>query len=296
MGKEKRVVKKIVRLMCICAIFAAGVVLKDAWALEDKADDLLGPSFVWSDVPILLELAESEKVIKNPPSNPVSSYIARECREGMVALWVIEGLRRGQCRLIERMQTGGVPIVAPGAPFLRPLNPICWKEGVPLKDCETSAEIHQQVLKAYKRWWQMAGSPPSREKALFDPLDLMDIQWYGGSREGELEIYESISLDGIAARRVAKDREGRVLRTVYYTFTMGLTMGAAEGQLHTKKGPYTKDMLAVQKVLLHFYDDKGSEVYTEDHFPAYEYLKRSTPVEKAQNRDEIQKKFNRLID
>jgi hypothetical protein len=286
-------VKKIAKLMCICAIFAGSVVLGDAAAQEDKTGDFFGPSFGWSDVPFLLELAESEKVIKTFPSNPLSSYAAMECVEGMVALWIVEGLRRGQCRLTERMQTGEGPAADPGNPFLRPLNPICSKEGMSLKDCEASAEIHRQALEAYRRWWKMAGSLPSREAAIFDPLDLTDIQWYGGSREGELEICEKVRPDGVAAQRVAKNREGRALRTVYYALKRQASTNETSGEPYSK-GPYTKDMLALQRVVLHFYDDKGSEVFAEDHFPGVKTPE--TPAGKRETRDEVRKKFDKLVD
>ena len=59
-------------------------------AKADRVDrvDVMGiPKFVWSDIPILLELAESTRNAKRIPQPMLSSYIQSRCREGMIALW-----------------------------------------------------------------------------------------------------------------------------------------------------------------------------------------------------------------
>ena len=54
---------------------------------------------------------------------------------------------------------------------------------------------------------------------------------------------------------------GKVLRTIYY----GLKDPSAPG-------PFTNDMLAVRKVLLHFYDEHGKEIQVKTIVPSSSQL------------------------
>ncbi|MHC4865776.1 MAG: DUF4943 family protein, partial [Planctomycetota bacterium] len=89
------------------------------------------PKYDWSDIPYLLELAESTRNAEKIPKLMTSSHIQGRCREGMIALWLIEGLRRGQADVI-RKQTGH----ASGLPG----NPICRKGEK--QNSENSPSLH----------------------------------------------------------------------------------------------------------------------------------------------------------
>ena len=120
-------------------------------------------NFSWSDIPVLLNIAQSDKRVAWPPSSLASSYAQKEGIEGMIALWRIEELRLKQIG------------------WHGPLNPICCKGNCDNFDAkwETSLEIHQIVLLAYQNWWQKVSLMPARKAAEIDPLDSTDIHWYG---------------------------------------------------------------------------------------------------------------------
>ncbi|MHC4334421.1 MAG: DUF4943 family protein, partial [Planctomycetota bacterium] len=172
--QAKRVVERGRRVRDLFRSYVAGETIGE----EDKAGSEEAPQFGWSGIPILLELAESDKVLEGKywkdgreylrslPMSSISSYLQEEVREGMVALWLIEGLRRGQGR--------------PGGHYRLPLNPICLKKGMSREECEKSAEIHQDVLNAYRRWWQQVSLLAAEEAALLDPLEDTDVEWVGG--------------------------------------------------------------------------------------------------------------------
>src|SRR5687768_5434020 len=61
------------------------------------------PELHFEDIPALLQLADSPIVLKTFPRNDVCSYLVHECCEGLVALWLIEGVRAGTTTRI----TGG---------------------------------------------------------------------------------------------------------------------------------------------------------------------------------------------
>jgi hypothetical protein len=223
------------------------------------------PNFEWEDIPALLEIAKSEKIIEGIPSLIASSYTSQYCRKGMIALWLIEGIRRRQLSEQIEKQLGKKMQMALAYSRL-PLNPICIKEGINISECEQSLEIYESVLQAYRNWWQTFGSLPASEASAFYPLDLTDIKWFGSPDrwpQEPLEIYEEISSDGIAAKRTIRQLKkiegkndyepGKVIQTVYYTLVKP-----------SEKAPSTPDMLKIQKIELWYYDQRGKVTRTEE--------------------------------
>lgn len=137
------------------------------------------PIYTWQDIPILLELAQSDKVLlgRNVPKLVISSYIQEQCREGMIALWLIEGLRRRQAEQTVAITVGKK---LRSRPYRLPLNPMCTQKDKDLSDCEKSAEIHQEALQAYRTWWQQVKDLPPEKASLKYPLEKTNIRWHGG--------------------------------------------------------------------------------------------------------------------
>lgn len=222
------------------------------------------PKFDWADIPILLELAQSEKDAKTIPHSLESSYHQQRCREGMIALWLIQGLRRKQVALVRQSQTGDEN--RPDDHYHLTLNPICWKGQ---RNTDRSGQLQRELLGAFREWWRRFGVLPAEQAALFDPLDLTDLK-FGGDPHANfepLEIYDKTTPDGTIAHTVLREclyqpqgpRPGRKLRTVYYAL-----------KDPSAPPPFTKEMLAVQKVVLYFYDDNGTMVRTKSIYPPSE--------------------------
>jgi len=117
------------------------------------------PRLDLSDVPALLEYADNTRTLNCFPTNLESSQHQGECSEGMVALWLIEGVRQG----------GRYPS----------LNPLCFKKGVQTKDWnQASEDNHKEVAQAYRAWWSKAKKLlPQEAKALL-PLQGTDLSWH----------------------------------------------------------------------------------------------------------------------
>jgi len=81
----------------------------------------------------------------------------------------------------------------------------------------------------------------------------------GQGQEGELTLYERMTSIGTVACRVFRDDEGRVTKTVYY--------GLRHEALDRPEGPYTKDMLEVQSIVLRVYDEQGRQSREEHYSP-----------------------------
>lgn len=108
------------------------------------------PKLELVDVPALLELAESTESLQSIPSNPLSSLAQLECSEGVVALWFIEGIRKG----------GKYPSLNP-----KLISP----------DPNTS---HKTAIAAYRDWWRKAKNAPAEASKLPHPLNGTSLSWY----------------------------------------------------------------------------------------------------------------------
>jgi hypothetical protein len=107
---------------------------------EGKYNNTTFPDLKWEDIPALLEMSAGKRVLKNFPVNPLSSILVKECPEGMVALSLVEGVRKG------------------GKQFPS-LTPFCRREGDKAENgTEALAKNQDLVLKAYKEWWKQVQS------------------------------------------------------------------------------------------------------------------------------------------
>ena len=117
------------------------------------------PQLELSDVPGLLTYADSTRTLKRFPTNLLSSQRQVECSEGMVALWLVEGIRQG----------GKFPS----------LNALCFKAGVQKQDwTKASEDNHKEVAQAYRAWWSKAKKLPPHEAKAIVPLQGTNLSWY----------------------------------------------------------------------------------------------------------------------
>ncbi len=116
------------------------------------------PQLDLADVPTLLEYADSTKPLRSFPRNPLSSQLEVDFSEGMVALWLIEGVRQG-----DRYPS---------------LNALCFKAGGGGKDwSKASEDNHKEVARAYRAWWEKAKSLPHDPAKALDPLKGTGLAW-----------------------------------------------------------------------------------------------------------------------
>jgi hypothetical protein len=117
------------------------------------------PRLDWDDVPALLEYADNTKMLKAFPRDGASSQFELQCSEGMVALWLIEGLRRG-----DRYPSG---------------NALCFNAAKAGSDWgKASEDNHKEVANAYRAWHEKTKSlTPEKAKAV-NPLDGTGLAWH----------------------------------------------------------------------------------------------------------------------
>jgi len=121
------------------------------------------PELKWEDIPTLLKLGQSNRMLKTFPRNSLSSFAQFECSEGIIALWFIEGIRIGAKHFMRYPSLN--PMIGP------------FKSGVNYE--ETSESHRAQALAAYERWWGRVKAMPPKQAAKIDPLAKSGVDWYG---------------------------------------------------------------------------------------------------------------------
>ena len=116
------------------------------------------PALGNTNIPELLDHATATNVLRSFPINQISSIFRFTSTEGMVALWLIEGIRVG----------GKFPS----------LIPVCYdKSKTTLADAAFYLEADQDlVAKAYQSWWDRTKGV----SADIGPLDGTPLTWFGG--------------------------------------------------------------------------------------------------------------------
>lgn len=120
------------------------------------------PEVDWRHVDALLDRAESNTPLLRFPINVYSSQSQNSCSEGIMVLWLVEGIRRG----------------APGGyPSLNPLC-LCDDAGADVPWEEASEANRAAAARAYREWWKNAKSEDAAARGEQDPLADTGLSWY----------------------------------------------------------------------------------------------------------------------
>ena len=120
------------------------------------------PKLTWEDIRSLLSFAENTNALRSFPRNPLSSQFEAECSEGMIALWLIEGIRESQ------------PAQFPS------LNALCFSRFKTQDEdwTEHSRTSHPRALAFYRKWWAEIASQSKTKGMQTNPLEGSDLYWY----------------------------------------------------------------------------------------------------------------------
>ncbi len=137
-------------------------------ALKDSSWEwVFLPRMTWEDIPLLLEVAGDTSLIAPYPRHPISTYRPQNARTGLVALWLVEAIRRMEIRQGELagnlMPPSRVPILG-----TRKGNPSGYN----------SPQQMETARKAYQDWWDLAQEAENRKKAArTNPLMGKGLSW-----------------------------------------------------------------------------------------------------------------------
>jgi hypothetical protein len=131
----------------------AKVLLDQMRAGTYRGDGFSFPKLAWDDIPGLLDHAGSSEKLKVFPTNPISSLSMPACTEGVMALWLVEGVRKG----------GKYPS----------LNPLL----VPVEEGKLQNSPDEVAARAYKTWWFKVKTLPPEKAREVNPLEGTGLRW-----------------------------------------------------------------------------------------------------------------------
>lgn len=125
------------------------------------------PHLEWEDIPALLEVAGDTTIIEKYPKHPLSSYRPKSTRVGLVALWLVEAIRRVEAK--DRELAGNLM-----PPSRTPI--LGTRRGNP-SGYNSPAQV-ETAHQAYLKWWEKAQTNENRQKASREnPLTGKGLSW-----------------------------------------------------------------------------------------------------------------------
>ncbi|MDX2249213.1 MAG: DUF4943 family protein [Bacteroidia bacterium] len=124
------------------------------------------PKLYWEDIPALLMMGGDSTFVNSYPRQAQSTYRPDSVRTGLVALWLIEAIRKGTLASEEitgdLMPPSRVPVLG-------------TSKGNP-KGFNSTAQI-RTALKAYQDWWESVKTLEKTEAAKTNPLSGTGMSW-----------------------------------------------------------------------------------------------------------------------
>lgn len=137
------------------------------------------PKLSWEDIPALMELAGSTKMLTNFPRNILGRYYIEQCQLGIVAMWLIDSIRKNEGKKPRK------------AWYISPF-PVLKSEGDEKKIEEYMSAGHnanilvrntdeklRRAHDSYLNWWMAAQHLKRRKAKRLNPLADTDIKWLG---------------------------------------------------------------------------------------------------------------------
>lgn len=117
------------------------------------------PYLIWEDIPELLKIGNSTIIINKFPINVISSSITSECQLGIIALWMIESIRRCD---------GKLPLFCSLYPSSNPV----LKGHIP-----DSYDMLTIAYEAYRKWWEDTKTMNRDKATKINPLENTGLKW-----------------------------------------------------------------------------------------------------------------------
>jgi hypothetical protein len=124
------------------------------------------PHMAWEDIPSLLAVGQDSAYVHQYPHHPRTTYQPDSVRVGLVALWLIETIRKSEIKheeFIHLMPPSRAPVLG-----TRKGNPSGYN----------SISQMNQAWKGYQNWWEAAQDTASRSKSIrSNPLKGLGMSW-----------------------------------------------------------------------------------------------------------------------
>ncbi|MEQ9168806.1 MAG: hypothetical protein RLO12_21290, partial [Fulvivirga sp.] len=147
--------------------------------LNNEYSPDLAPDLKWSDIPSLLKISNSEVMITNFPRNIMGRYYQERCHVGIVAMWLIDSIRKNEGRKPRKAW-----YISP-FPLLEDENDRKYRDSFTFQANILVVNTPEKLLKAHRAflsWWDKADSMNISKAKRINPLSDTDLVWQGLTR------------------------------------------------------------------------------------------------------------------
>ncbi|MEQ9405140.1 MAG: DUF4943 family protein [Cyclobacteriaceae bacterium] len=132
------------------------------------------PELSWDDIPKLLEIADSKVIIDRFPRNILSSLYLKDCHTGIVALWLIDSIRKNEGKKVRKAwYISPMPLLQDEEDREMSRTRGDRTEYIPTNSDEKLANAYV----AFKSWWENAQSMSNSKSKRVNPLQDSGLNW-----------------------------------------------------------------------------------------------------------------------
>lgn len=130
------------------------------------------PVLSWEDIPALLEISNSSVIVDRFPRNILSNLYIRDCQVGIVAMWLIDSIRKSEGKRVRKAwYISPVPLLEDAQD--RQKSESRSGQFIPTNSNEKLATAH----KAFVEWWEKAEVLGKAKARRINPLASSSLNW-----------------------------------------------------------------------------------------------------------------------
>ncbi|MEP5611046.1 MAG: carboxypeptidase-like regulatory domain-containing protein [Cyclobacteriaceae bacterium] len=132
------------------------------------------PKLSWKDIPELLEIADSRIIIDRFPRNILSRLYLKDCQTGIVALWLIDSIRKNEGKKVRKAwYVSPMPLLQNESDREISRARGGGNEYIPANSDEKLAT----AFEAFEAWWKNAQDLSRSKSKRVNPLQGSELNW-----------------------------------------------------------------------------------------------------------------------
>ncbi|MEO9483945.1 MAG: carboxypeptidase-like regulatory domain-containing protein [Ekhidna sp.] len=132
------------------------------------------PALGWEDIPKLLEIADSKIVIDRFPRNILSRLYLQDCHTGIVALWLIDSIRKSEGKRVRKAwYVSPMPLLQDEKDREKTRARGGRNEFIPTNSDEKLVSAYE----AFDSWWKNAQNMSRSKSKRVNPLQESGLNW-----------------------------------------------------------------------------------------------------------------------
>ncbi|MEP2025816.1 MAG: carboxypeptidase-like regulatory domain-containing protein [Reichenbachiella sp.] len=137
------------------------------------------PNLSWEDIPALIEIANSKRILTNFPRNILGRYYIDQCQAGIIAMWLIDSIRKNEGKKPRKAwYISPFPILQSDEDTrqIKEMRSQGSNANVMIKNTD---EKLAKAYESFEDWWSVAQQMNSNKAKRMNPLADTDLKWMG---------------------------------------------------------------------------------------------------------------------